>query len=255
MLRYNGSLMLHYVLAAALSCVLIFSTHVIAAENIASFKTVTGTVNVLHKGSLPALTVKKGDLLSSGDIVRTKSDSSAEVTFNDGSLLKISPRSRIDIGDYFDGQDKNRVSVKLARGKLEAAVTKSPTSGKIFEIQTPNAICGVRGTGWAEKYDVDTNTTEIYVFEGTVYSYNVSDPATVVTVSAGSNTSIVGTTPPRPPTLGTGSFSGAVPFNNVQGTVGGTSPVNTINTQQGTVMATPPPPTPPPPQSHEHFGP
>ena len=243
--------MLHYAMAALLCCsILLFSDMVYAAENIASFQMVRGSVHVLRKGALPVVAAKNGDLLSSGDIVRTKSDSSADVAFVDGSLLKISPRSRVDMGVYFDGQNKNLANVKLARGRVEAIVPKGAT-GRTFEVQTPNAICGVRGTDWLQSYDVDSNTTGLAVIEGSVYSYNLNNPADVVTVLAGNFTSITGNAVPRPPAPGSGSFSGAVPFG-YSAVSGSSNSFNSLNALMGAAMAVmaappPPPPTPPPP--------
>lgn len=243
--------MVHYTVAAALSlCILLFSDGgVYAADNIASFKTVRGGVHVLRKGALPAVAAKIGDQLSSGDIVRTKSDSSAEVAFKDGSLLKISPRSRVDMGVYFDGLNKNLANVKLARGRVETVVSKG-TPGRMFEVQTPNAICGVRGTDWFQSYDVDANITGVAVIEGSVYSYNVNSPSNVVTVLGGSFTTIAGNAPPHPPAPGSGSFGGAVPFGYSGFSGGGSSSFSSLSSLIGAAMAAmsaPPPPPPPPP--------
>lgn len=244
MIRKYCSLLLHYATVALLSCsILLFSDMVYAAENIASFQMVRGIVHILHKGTLPAVVAKNGDMLSSGDIVRTKSDSSADVAFIDGSLLKISPRSRVDMGVYFDGQNKNIANVKLARGRVETVVPKGAT-GRTFEVQTPNAICGVRGTDWLQSYDVDANTTGLAVIEGSVYSYNLNNPTDVVTVLAGNFTTITGNAAPRPPAPGSGSFSGAVPFG-YSAASGGSKSFDSLNSLVGTMMAVPPPPPPP----------
>lgn len=246
MIRNNGSLMIQFVLATAMSCIVLLSGAASAADNIASIKSLTGSVHVLRKGALPAVAAKTGDQLSSGDIVRTKSDATAEVAFKDGSVLKISPRSRIDLGEYYDGQNKNLANVKLARGKVEAVVSKG-TSGRMFEVQTPNAICGVRGTDWFESYDVESNITGVAVVEGSVYSYNVNSPANVVTVLAGTFTSIAGNAPPRPPAPGTGSVSGAVPFAYSGSSGGGSSSFSSLTSLMGAAMAASAPPPPPPP--------
>lgn len=242
MIRNKGSLVLNFVVAVALCSVLVFSGEVSAADNIASFQTVKGSVQVLRKGALPAIAAKTGDRLSSGDIVRTKSDSSAEVAFQDGSLLKISPRSRIDMGAYFDGQNKNLANVKLARGRVDTVVSKV-AAGRMFEVQTPNAICGVRGTEWFQTYDVDANITGVAVTAGSIYSYNLNNPNNVVTVMAGMHTSIAGNAPPRPPAPGTGSFSGAVPFS-YSAASSASAAVSAVMTAP---MVVPPPPPPPPP--------
>ena len=171
-----------------------------AADAIASVKALTGEVDILKGGVPPATRAKLSDPLATGDIVRTKSGASAEVLFIDGSLLKIAQRSRIDIGT---ATGKNG-TVRLARGTVEAVVDpayvrKATTEGKgkIFEIHTPNAVAGVRGTRFFVTHDRDL--TGVLVREGTVYVYNLSTPENVVTVEAGSLVTVSGASPPSPP--------------------------------------------------------
>ena len=54
--------------------------------------------DVMPGGKLPAVAAREGTQVQSGDFVRTKSNSRAELTFNDGSVVKIAQRSRIDVG-------------------------------------------------------------------------------------------------------------------------------------------------------------
>jgi len=61
---------------------------------------VTGRVTLLRGGKLPAIKVVKGLPLFTGDIIRTKRNSKVEVILKDGSILKIGPRSRVDITEY-----------------------------------------------------------------------------------------------------------------------------------------------------------
>jgi len=122
----------------------------VKAEVVGKFTYIEGTVDVLKGGKLPAVPAKVGDSVSEGDVVRTKSLSKAEITFADGSMLKIAQRTRIDIEEYLAGA---KASLKLPRGKVEAIVPAElakqieqlPEKHK-FEIKTPVAVAGVRGT-------------------------------------------------------------------------------------------------------------
>src|SRR5512141_1889989 len=67
-----------------------------AAPAVGKFTAVEGKVEVLRAGALPAVGVKTGDPVSVQDVVRTKSDSRAEITFSDGAVLRIAQRSRLD---------------------------------------------------------------------------------------------------------------------------------------------------------------
>lgn len=214
-----------------------------AADNFASFRDVTGEVLLMRQGSLPAVRAKSGDMLSSGDIVRTKKDSSAEVLFKDGARIKVSPNSRVDMGQYYEGQNKNRVNMKLSRGKVAALVPQS--AGRQFEVQTPNAICGVRGTGWEQAYHPYSNSTTLSVTEGSVYTYNLSNPENIVTVRAGSFTTINGRSAPNPPNLGTAPSSG-IPIPLYTGASESSSASIAVGSLGEALESVPSPPPPPP---------
>lgn len=172
-----------------------------AAEGIASFKAVSGTVDVLRGGKLPAVVVKAGDSLSEGDFVRTRSGSFAEIRFKDGTVLKVAQRSRIDIAAYFSGQQKNGANVRLPRGKVEAIVdparVKEAGKGRRFEVHTPNAVAGVRGTDFIVSHE--RNLTGVFVRHGSVYTYNRQMPDRMVTVNAGNITTVAPGAPPQTP--------------------------------------------------------
>jgi hypothetical protein len=235
---------------AVLAGLMLFSQVALAAENIAAIKTVKGTVDVLHNGALPAAAAKGGDRLSTGDVIRTKSASSAEVLFNDGSSLTISQRSRIDIGEYYGDKGKNLAKVKLARGKVEAAVTGTSTgsSAKQFEIHTPNAVAGVRGTIFGVYHD--GNVTGVYSKEGKVFAYNRRLPDEEVIVDAGMYTLIIANKAPTTPQPGTGPGGDTAGFSGFgAGGTGGFGAGSMIGMFGGMSMPPAVPPQSPPPPS------
>jgi hypothetical protein len=255
MTNHNRTQKVIRLLSTVVIALLFFSSPAFGGENIASFRSVKGTIDVLKKGSLPSFAAKAGDSLSTGDIVRTKSDSVAEVLFKDGSLLKIAQRSRIDIGVYYGDMDKNLAVVKLSRGKVEAVVPKPGEKLALkggerqFEIHTPNAVAGVRGTSWWESYSPELNTTDVAVSEDDVYVYNLSNPELVTVVNGGNYTSVRGEQPPTPPQPGTGGFSeAAVPFSYPGSTAGKgvNSGINPAAPVGPNIPAAAPPPTAPP---------
>lgn len=161
-----------------------------ASSQVGKFTLVEGKVDVLRGGAMPALTIKKGDPIFVKDVVRTKSQSKAEILFVDGNQIKISQRTRIDISEYVSDGQKSVGIIKLSRGKVEAIVPQqvvkriavSPKANR-FEIQTPVAVAGVRGC----KYHVyqSGNTATLYVEEDVIYVYNPRFPDQVIEVHAG----------------------------------------------------------------------
>lgn len=156
------------------------------------FTVVDGRVDVLRPGKTRAEPVDINATVSAGDIVRTKSNSFAEIVFTDGAVLKISESSRIEIKDYeLTGDDKRKSGLlRLLRGKIRATVPK--TLGRIipisrgpsnFEVETPTAVAGVRGTDFFVWFD--RGTTGVFVLDGTVETRSSAHMENALMVGAG----------------------------------------------------------------------
>lgn len=178
--------------------------HAEAAVEIGKFSKVEGKVDVLKDGELPAIPANAGDKVFLKNVIRTKSNSKAEILFSDGNILKIDQRSRVDISEYVSEDAKGKRVIKLPRGKVEATVMpklaeqiQASPKAHSFEIHTPNAVAGVRGT----KYRVlhIGNITWVFVFEGTVNVYNPKFPDAVQVVNAGFMIMIPANDPAQPP--------------------------------------------------------
>ena len=65
------------------------------AEVVGRLTQVEGKVDILRGGKLPAIAVKMNDGVETGDVLRTKSQSKAQITFIDDSTLTIAPESRV----------------------------------------------------------------------------------------------------------------------------------------------------------------
>ena len=187
-----------------LCCLVIYLPPCGAAESVGKFTKVEGTVDILRGGNLPAISVKVGDAVWVKDVIRTKSNALAEILFIDGNTIKIAQRSRIDISEYLAEENRSSEILKLQRGRVEAIVpdknakriSVSPKAHK-FEIHTPCAVTGVRGTRyWTYQWE---NCANIAVQEGTVYVYNPQFPDKVVEVPAGKMTKACEGSPPIQP--------------------------------------------------------
>jgi len=187
-----------------LCCLMICLPQSRAAESVGKFTKVEGTVDVLREGNLPAIPVKVGDPIFVKDVIRTKSNSMAEIIFVDGNTIKVSQRSRIDVSEYLAEENRSLEILKLQRGRVEATVlgknakriSLSPNAHK-FEIHTPCAVTGVRGTKyWTSQWE---NCANIAVQEGKVYVYNPKFPEKIVEVRAGQMTKACEDSPPLQP--------------------------------------------------------
>ena len=97
----------------------------------------------------------KGDVLDNGDSLKTGKNSYAELEFSNGSRVKISQETEVSIyKDYFS----------LAIGYVRLYITKLFPN---FEVRTPSAIAGVRGTEFTVEV-LEDQTTIVTVYEGEV---------------------------------------------------------------------------------------
>lgn len=162
-----------------------------------------GRVDILKEGAPSALPVRVNDPVSIGDIVRTKSDGKAELTFKDGTVVRVAPKSRLRIDEYLFDVDNTRKEGRLYlfRGKLRAIVSKTraviPVAAGVstFNVNTPTAVAGVRGTDFFVFYD--KGITGVIFKEGSGFVVNPNMPDKIVNVNAGQVTFVV--TPDAPP--------------------------------------------------------
>ena len=119
------------------------------ADVVGHLTEVTGQVDVMKGGKLPAITAKLQDGVEPGDVVRTKSASKALITFMDNSTMTIAPESKVAIEAYMfePAQEKRHAVFQLFRGLAYVVVNKVfKVQNPDFIIKTHTAVMGVRGT-------------------------------------------------------------------------------------------------------------
>jgi len=122
-----------------------------------------------------------GEEVAAGDIVRTKKNSRVIVTLVDGNTLSIGPLTRMRIAQY-EPKAGAQNYCDLFRGKTRV-VMNTIAKGASFEIRTPTAVAGVRGTIFVGFYEQGRSG---FIFErGEGYGYNRRMPTQVVKIEAG----------------------------------------------------------------------
>jgi hypothetical protein len=122
-----------------------------AAQDIGSVAEVTGGVDILRGGKLPAEPAKVGAKIAQGDIVRTKSEGKVQLHFKDDSVLTIAPDSRVALNEYVyePEQNKREASIKIFQGLVHTVVNKiMKKETPDFTVETQTAVIGVRGTDY-----------------------------------------------------------------------------------------------------------
>jgi hypothetical protein len=94
-----------------------------------------------------------------------------------------------------------RGMVELSVSKETAEMVKSNPKANKFEIKTPVAVAGVRGTNFIVYHD--RGITGVYVKTGAVETYNPKIPEVKVQVTAGQITTVAPNKPPAPPRVAT----------------------------------------------------
>jgi hypothetical protein len=154
----------NYLVASLILAVLVVLwAATVQAAPVGTFLQVEGQVDLLKGGKLPATPVKVQDGVEVGDVVRTKSESRAQIKFVDDTVLTIAPESRVTVEEYmFDGATGERKAVLgVLRGLVHTAVEKvTPDKEPDFIMKTQTAVLGVRGTKWYTK--LLPNATDVY---------------------------------------------------------------------------------------------
>lgn len=187
----------------ALFVILLVGICGVSAARAAAVGTITkaaGRVDITAPGRtrVPAAV---GDEVHQGDVIRTKSGSSAEITFVDGGVMRLGPKSRVEISEYAVEEKKvKRGLFKLFRGKIQNVVRK--IAGIRFghkrqnrlEVHTPTAVCGVRGTDFYSYY---VNGISGFSFDdGQGYGFPVDLEEAVADIATGKTMLVTGSDQP-----------------------------------------------------------
>ena len=133
-----------------------------AQQNIGSTALSQNMVSRVLSGAAGPLS--SGDPVYRDELVRTGEDSTAKLIFLDSTNLAIGPTSRVtlDVFVYAGGTSAQKLTVNLAKGIFR--FTTGALDKKAYEISTPTASIGVRGT--VLDIDVRSPQTRVTLVEG-----------------------------------------------------------------------------------------
>ena len=144
------------------------------AEAVGRITQVEGRVDLLKGGELPAVPVAVDAQVSTGDVLRTKSLSRAQITFIDNSVVTIAPESRLAVEDYQfqPASGKRNAVLQLFQGLAHIVVSKlSKVQEPDFIIKTHTAVMGVRGTEVGIR--LNPNSSTFLTFQGLTQVANI----------------------------------------------------------------------------------
>jgi hypothetical protein len=139
----------------------------------------------------------RGTELDNGDTVRTK-DGRAQIRFIDGAYVSLQPNTEFGIREY-RYENKTDGNERGFFGLLKGAMrTVTGAIGRVnrdrYQISTPTATVGIRGTGGVIQVQDDGSTLVI----GTSGIWSLTNPAGSVDVPAGTS-ALAPTDPNQPP--------------------------------------------------------
>lgn len=170
---------------------------------------IEGNATIVRNGG--SLKVTQAMALETNDKLITGGDGHVTITFGDNSSLALGPSTSIVINEGVAGGTPSTITrVGLLGGHLHSIINAGlRASGGSFEVHTPNAIAGVRGTDFKTAYIAGKpcpgfpnclRYTDVEVYKGRVEVSNPLNPkAAPVIATAGYETTVPCEEPPAVP--------------------------------------------------------
>jgi hypothetical protein len=150
--------------------VLSLSAHLLKGdEKPVSVLYVRGDVRRLHAAGNPGAAVHLGDTLQEGDLLQVGADSYASLRLQDGSQLHVQAGSQVRVQRSREVPQSRRLrtSIGLEQGRVDTQVAPQ-RPGSRFDVRTPLAVAGVRGTRFGVSLNADGSQALSDVVEGQV---------------------------------------------------------------------------------------
>jgi alpha-tubulin suppressor-like RCC1 family protein len=130
-----------------------------------------GEVSAMKTSTDSWIEAEVGMSLRVGDTVRTGDDSSAEITFFDGSTLELEAGTEIEIVSLGISGDTGSITIILEQtiGSILFRVTKIVDPASRYEVETPAGVVAVRGSA-VRVYVAQDGTTRATNLEGMVWA-------------------------------------------------------------------------------------
>ncbi|MBK7843616.1 MAG: FecR domain-containing protein [Bdellovibrionales bacterium] len=191
-------------------CLVFFAIHLLlgaesrAAQVHGILTVVKGNVSIKSGKTGKDEKAKIGMKVFPKDSILTQADSRAKIVMVDKNEINVSPSSNIVIDSYeFDpAKDNKKVLIDVIYGKVRAKVEqKYDGENNKFQVKTPSAVAGVRGTDFFTSFNQVTNSSKVVTFKGEV-AFGLPGPGGTilnpVSVRVGEFTANTGNNPPAP---------------------------------------------------------
>jgi hypothetical protein len=160
---------------AILCTVLLLLGDLAHAQTPARVLAVRGAARVINEMSKVETQLVRGMVIQPPSTLVTDSGAAVRVRLADGSIISLGSSTRMKL-DRFDHKTrrKRRARFKLAIGRMWAKVTGWLGGDSRYEIETGNAVAGVRGTEFVVHYD-ENGVSSVLVVSGTLSMQNTAN--------------------------------------------------------------------------------
>jgi len=128
-----------------------------------------GDVSVMKAGTGSWIEAQVGTSLEVGDSIKTGDNSSAEITFFDGSTIELEAGTEIEITSLDTSAETGSTTITLEQmiGNTISRVTKILDPASRYEVETPTGVVAVRGSAM-QVYVIEDGTTWAINLEGDI---------------------------------------------------------------------------------------
>lgn len=150
---------------------------------------VTGTVKSHPASSESWNSLKTGNDISKGSVIKTESLSFADLLFEQDNRFRIMENTEVEVSSINDpqtlesGKVAKLLSLNLYNGTIGAKLDKLPEGTRV-NIETPSAVAGALGTGFTVRTAGHTSGTTVSVIENRVLISSSDSPDKTVTADA-----------------------------------------------------------------------
>jgi len=126
----------------------------------------SGTVDYRSPDEDGWLPIEIGQSLRKEDSLRVADGAYCELQFGESAVVKVKEATTLTLSQVSLKEGERNVKMKMQAGAVLNRVEKL-AKGERFKVQTPSAVCGVRGTQFSVENTKD-NETKVAVKEGSV---------------------------------------------------------------------------------------
>jgi Leucine-rich repeat (LRR) protein len=159
-------------LSILIVCILLASTSVgCGSSSTLTILSITeGNVSVMKAGTGNWVEAQVGMPLEVGDRMKTGDNSSAEITFFDGSTIELQAGTEIEIASLDISTDTGATAITLEQtiGTTISRVTKLVDPASRYKVETPTGVVAVRGSA-VEVHVTEDGTTRVVNLEGEIW--------------------------------------------------------------------------------------